>query len=195
VINPRAHGQGDYLTPECEMPAAPPRGWWELCEIWAPSCGWGYSDRHPGSSHRAYLTVGWLLSRLARVRSWGGNYLIDCGPMADGRMPATYYRRMTELAAWMRHSGEAMLGTQAGPYPEAGTVPITVRGDAWYLHVLPGHDRPIRVRGVERPPHSVRLLRTGEPVRWRLRRGVLTLEPTIYVWTGLDDVFVVRWSG
>lgn len=193
VLNPRAHGVGDYQTPECELPRERPSGWWELCEIWAPSCGWGYSDRHPGSSHKEYRTVGWLLSRLARVRAWGGNYLINCGPMANGEMPVTYYRRMRELSAWMRHSGESVLGTGAGPYPERCTVPTTVRGDTWYLHVLPNEEGLIRIRGVIAPPRAVSLLRTGEPVRFSLRRGTLTLEPTIYVWTGLDDVFAVRW--
>lgn len=193
VINPRAHGVGDYATPECEMPAQRPSGWWELCEIWAPSCGWGYSSRHAGSSHREYRTLGWLLSRLARVRSWGGNYLINCGPMASGQMPPTYYRRMRELAAWMKHSAESVLDAGAGPYPEECSVPATVQGDTWYLHALPNLESPLRIRGVSRPPRSVTLLRTGEPVRHAVRRGVLTLEPTIYVWTGLDDVFVVEW--
>lgn len=193
VINPRAHGQGDYATPECELPRERPAGWWELCEIWAPSCGWGYSDRYSGSSHREYRTVGWFLSRLARVRAWGGNYLINCGPLASGEMPPTYYRRMRELSTWMRHSGEAVFGTRGGPYPEQCTVPTTVREDTWYLHVLPNEEGPIRIRGVTAPPRAVSLLRTGEPVRFSLRRGTLTLEPTIYVWTGLDDVFVVRW--
>jgi alpha-L-fucosidase len=135
-----------------------------------------------------------LLSRLARVRSWGGNYLINCGPMADGRMPGTYYQRLRELGAWMCHSGESLLGTQAGPYPEVGTVPITVHGTTWYLHVGLGHQGPIRVRGAAQPPRAVRLQRTGEPVRWRFQRGVLTVEPSIYVWTGLDDVLAIEWG-
>jgi hypothetical protein len=72
-------------------------------------------------------------------------------------------------------------------------MPTTIRGDTWYLHVLPNEERPIQIRGVTAPPRSVILLRTGEPVGFSLRRGILTLEPTIYVWTGLDDVFAVHW--
>ena len=52
VVNPRMHGAGDYLTPECEMPAERPSGWWELCEILPDGSGWGYQRGAPYRSSR-----------------------------------------------------------------------------------------------------------------------------------------------
>jgi len=94
VVNPRMHGYGDFKTPECEMPAGPIDGWWELCETW-PECSWGYET--PGGE--SYRPLAWMLSRLKQVRRWGGNYLINVCPRPDGTLPDAYFERMAELTA------------------------------------------------------------------------------------------------
>jgi alpha-L-fucosidase len=94
VVNPRMTGYGDFTTPECQMPDGPIEGWWELCEAMNKN-GWGYV-RNGGED---YQPLDHILSRLKQVRKWGGNYLINAAPRADGTMPEAYYERMAELAA------------------------------------------------------------------------------------------------
>jgi alpha-L-fucosidase len=193
VVNPRMHGAGDYLTPECEMPAARPEGWWELCEILPEGSGWGYQRGAP------YRSVGWLLSRLARVRAWGGNYLINVGPGPDGELPEQYYDRMEELEVWMQHSGRSLFGVDSLPLADACSLPLTTTSDTWYIHVLPSHAGRVKVR-VPRLPRSVALLRTGDVVEWALKRsegpeagqGKLVFEIPADLRTPLDDVVAVR---
>jgi alpha-L-fucosidase len=57
--------------------------------------GWGYV-RNGGED---YQPLDHILSRLKQVRKWGGNYLINAAPRADGSMPDAFYERMAELAA------------------------------------------------------------------------------------------------
>ena len=106
VVNPRMHGYGDFATPECEMPENRLDGWWELCDIW-PNGGWGYDK-----GHENYKSIGWMLSRLTKVRGWGGNYLINVSPRPSGEMPDVYYQRMSELTEWMKHNSESIFGVQ-----------------------------------------------------------------------------------
>ena len=187
VVNPRMHGVGDYDTPEGSMPGSQPDNWWELCECW-PDAGWGYDFRH-----EEYRSTGWMLSRMAQIRGWAGNYLINVGPNADGQMPDVYYRRMAELGEWMTFGAESMFDTQAGPFPGRVNVPATIKGGTWYLHATLGFTGALEVRGVE-PPASVTLLQTGQPLDHSFVGGTLTIDLPASVRTDLDDVVRVSWS-
>jgi alpha-L-fucosidase len=185
VVNPRLFGVGDYITPEGVMLEHRPEGWWELCHIW--NMPWfGYTEPV------RYHSTGWMLTVLARVRSWGGNFLLNCGPGPDGEMPPLYYERMAELAEWMRHSASSLFEVTPGPYPECSSVYTTVRGSTWYLHAV-AHvvENPV-LRGVERPARAL-LLRTGEEVAVDWRDGRAEVKIPLQWRTELDDVVAVSW--
>jgi len=65
----------------------------------------------------------------------------------------------------MKHSGVSVHDVQAGPYPEQCDAPVTVSGNTWYVHFLPGERRVAKLAGVKQP-RSARLLATGQPVSW-----------------------------
>lgn len=187
VINPRMHGYGDFQTPECRMPDGPPEGWWELCDIW-PNGPWGYTK-----SHESYKPAGWMLAQLTKVRSWGGNLLINVGPRPTGELPDVYYQRLGEVAAWMKHSGEAVFGVERGPYPERCNVPTTIRGRTWYLCTPPGFKDPVVASSVSRPT-SVRLLRTGQEVPYSFENGKLRVDIPDEARTDLVDVVAIGFA-
>ena len=138
---------GDYNTDyEARDPAKRPEGAWEQCE---PICGgWSYRGVKAlcqGSPH--------VIERLVRNRTWGGNYLANFGPRADGTMPPDYYTICGEMAAWMKHSGVSIYDIEAGPYPARSTVsrPVTVKGNTWYVHFIDFHRRASLLKGVGDP--------------------------------------------
>lgn len=186
VVNPRMHGYGDFRTPECEMPNAKLDDWWELCDIW-PHGGWGYDKRHEN-----YSSTGWMLSRLTKVRGWGGNYLINAGPRPTGEMPDVYYQRLRELAEWMKYGGESIFGVRPGPHPEKSNVPVTVRDDRWYLHVSPDFKDAVVLTGINKPK-SVKLLKIGAGIVCKFADGHLTINIPPDSRTELVDVVVVDW--
>ena len=180
VINSRAHGTGDFMTPECSFPKAKPAGWWEMCHIWNDGA-WGYL------THETYKPLGWMLSEFARCRSWGGNLLINVAPDARGELPPTAYRRLAELERWMGHSGDALRGESSDEWPERSNVPTTRRGGTLYAHALFSFGEPIRIRGIGRPA-SVRLLRTGEEIAFVHDGGELTIDLPLDLRTAEVDV-------
>jgi alpha-L-fucosidase len=54
---------------------------------------------------------------LIDITSKGGNFLLNVGPMADGRFPPESVDRLAGIGAWMAVNGEAIHGTQASPFP------------------------------------------------------------------------------
>jgi alpha-L-fucosidase len=184
VVNPRMHGQGDYETPEGQRPDPRPEGWWERCDIWNIG-GWGYAGE-------GYKPTADILTILAETRSWGGNLLINCAPRPTGEMPDLYYARLSELKAWLEHSGEAVFETDGGPWPEQSNVPVTVRENIWYLHFSVAKVQEACVTGVENPV-EVKLLRTGEAVPFHYEKRQLIVSLPQSMLTDLDDVVAVTW--
>ena len=90
---------------------------------------WGFrSDDHNWKSAETLL---YLLIDLAGK---GINYLLNVGPDEKGRIPAASVERLERIGAWLRVNGQAVYGTQAGPFPyELSWGRITSRGAKLYL--------------------------------------------------------------
>ena len=177
---------GDYNTDlEAKDPANRPPGDWEQCE--QICVGWSYRGPKAACKLAAHL-----IERLARDRAWGGNYLPDYGPLPDGTMPEAYYETCREMGVWMKHSGISVADVDAGPFPEAGNCPITVKGNVWYLHFLTPNQRSATFTRAE-SPKSVRMLRTGKKLPWTRDGGAITIMPGQADFTPLDDVVEVVW--
>ncbi len=164
--------KGDYFTVEGgDQPFRPP-GWWEQLRIWNSPC-WGYMTKN----EQSYVSSASILKSIARSRAWGGSVLANCGPRPDGTMPDPYYKGMAEVRDWMKLNGESVIG--ADPVPEAAeaNVPVTTRGNIWYLHAVAGTKEAIIVKpGI--PVQSIlsaKNLRTGESVPFDWKEGVLTV--------------------
>lgn len=183
VINPRAHGVGDFDTAECAFPEQRFPGWWEYCHVFSDGA-WAYLN------HDTYKPAGWFLAEFARARSWGGNFLPNVGPDSHGELPETYYRRMAQIARWMQTGAESLFDVQPGPWPERSNVPITIRGNTWYLHFDLLNDGTATVTDVTRPLEA-KLLQTGEAIPFEYASGTLSITLPDDRRTTLDDVVAV----
>lgn len=128
---------------------------WETCEAINPS-GWVYNKPMPPFPLKK------LLTNLVYTVGRDGNYLLDVGPMPDGRLYPPDAERLGEIAAWMKTNAAGIHGTRGGPYRDGSWGAATCRG------------RSLRPRS--RRDRDRRVCR-GCPRRWssstpRFRRGV-----------------------
>ena len=168
TVNPRMHGYGDYKTHEYHFPTERPTGWWEFCTMWCIR-HWGYVAGLP------YRSTPEVLTELVKARAWGGNYLLNVGPMANGEFPQAALDGLTELESWLRVNGDSVWGVSALPAAESSTVPATTRGSKRYLHVLPDARAGLELTGAPRP-RLVRWLDGGASIAYRYSGGVLSID-------------------
>lgn len=178
---------GDFTTPfECSRPTYVPSSWWEHCDIWTSGGGgWGYDKT---GTFRPYS---WFFDHLVACRSLGGNFLPNVGPDENGGMHPNYYKNMSDIAGWMRHSKESVIGAGPSPGIERSNVMITTRGNNWYLHLLPDFQTQVSLK-TDKQPQSLILLRTGEVLPYSYLDGFVkfTLSPDLR--TAMDDVVKVQ---
>ena len=202
MINDRGHGagSGDFSTFECRYeklePRRPQRPF-EFCtttidqydhcvtrHLGAPS--WGHVE---GARYRDLSLV---LEELALVSAWGGNYLLNFGPTSSGELPPQAYRLLSELSAWMKHSGTAVQGSCGGDWPGDCSVPSSGREGVTYLFFLRDLKGRAEVRNCAQP-RRVRLLRTGQDLEAEFAAGTLSVSVPESARTGLPDVVEVAW--
>jgi alpha-L-fucosidase len=201
VINSRAC-DGDYDCTECTLPTERPTGWFETCHCWqdsdiiSPSGGkvdvWGYLRAEQ------YKSAAWMLSNLVKLRAWGANLLLNIGPGPSGELPSVVYERFAAVAKWMEHSGQSLRDVEPGPVDSGVSVPVTMRSDCWYLHLLPGIpgevvNETIHLR-TDRVPRDATLLRTGAVLTIEQVDAAVVIRVPMALRTDLVDVVKVTWG-
>ena len=101
------HKHGGYYTTEYGSGLADASHPWEECRGIAHS--FGYSRMETPDD---YQTDQALLLMLIDIVSRGGNFLLDIGPTADGRIPDIMQERLLKMGAWLQVNGEAIYGSK-----------------------------------------------------------------------------------
>jgi alpha-L-fucosidase len=117
-----------------------------------------------------YKSSAELLERLVKIVGKGGNYLLNVGPDAKGVIPEPAVTRLKTMGDWLAKNGEAIYGTQAGPYPYGlswGSITQRKTGDntILYLNVVDWpEDGRFELDGLDNTILSASLLASGDPL-------------------------------
>lgn len=118
LINSRLGPGGlqDYQSRgDNEIPHTVTPGVWETAATINDT--WGYKK----NDHN-WKTPGEICFKLVDIVSKGGNYLLNVGPDADGRIPPPSQEVLRNVGAWLKTNGEAIYGAGRTPFgPELGT--------------------------------------------------------------------------
>lgn len=133
-LSTNAEALGDFGTPEQEIPEnGIPGKDWESCMTLNDHWGFNKYD----NNWKSYRD---LLYNLVDITSKGGNYLLNVGPTSEGIIPPESQERLKLLGSWMKINGQAVYGTQAGPFKQLKwgkcTQKPTADGTRLYLHVF-----------------------------------------------------------
>jgi alpha-L-fucosidase len=198
VVNPRLHGQGDYVTFERRMNINKPvSGWAEFCNTWTSS--WSHQEI-------PFRSNGFVLGQLATARSLGVNYLLGVGPMATGEMCDDVYKNMAVVAEWMKANGASVHSTMPLPNGETASVPATSSGSTRYLFAIPKFkdnsmrdsdmlepsDEKLTLKGVSSKPESVKLMADGSELKFDFADSTVTIDLPATKRTKLVDVVQVQ---
>jgi alpha-L-fucosidase len=129
----------------------------ETCETMNGAWGFNITDRR-------YKTTRELVRYLVRAAGSNANFLLNVGPMANGRIQPEFETRLREVGAWMAKNGDAIYGTRGGPIAPRAWGVTTRKGNTVYVHVLEWPDTSLLLPPLPSAVRSARLLDGGAAV-------------------------------
>jgi alpha-L-fucosidase len=101
----------------------------ETCETMNNAWGFNLTDR-------AYKSTKDLVRYLVRAAGNDANFLLNVGPMPNGKIQPEFESRLREMGQWLSRYGESIYGTRGGPVTPRPWGVTTQKGKTVYLHVL-----------------------------------------------------------
>ncbi len=156
----------DFQMFEKDLPGQNTAGFNDRSEIGAlplETCdtingAWGYN-----SHDKRFKSTKQLAQYLVRAAGYGANFLLNVGPMPNGRLQPEFVDRLREMGQWTSRNGEAIHGTRRGPIPPRNWGVTTEKGSKIYVHVLDWSDDLLAVPSLPKVK-SASVLGTGARV-------------------------------
>lgn len=145
----------------------------ETCETINGAWGFNLQDRR-------HKSVKDLVQYLARAAGADANFLLNVGPMPDGRIQPEHVERLQQVGTWLQVNGTAIYGTRQGPVSPRSWGVTTRKGSTVYVHVLEWQDATLAIPSLGGAPKSARYLKGGGPARFTVQADgtiLLALDP------------------
>ena len=117
----------------------------EMCETMNGSWGFNIVDQN-------YKSVKTLIHTMVRAAGYGANFLLNTGPMPNGKIQPENVDTLMVIGHWLETYGDAYYGTRKGPVKPQEWGATTTKGNKIYVHVLDYTGSSIEIPGVD-PDH------------------------------------------
>jgi alpha-L-fucosidase len=156
----------------------------ETCETINNS--WGFNLNDP-----RYKSTRDLVHYLVRAAGYGANFLLNVGPMPNGKIQPEFVTRLQEIGRWLEKNGESIYGTRGGPVSPRPWGVTTQKDNKVYVHLLDWEDESLALPPLPGKVVSARILNGGVVV-WREDPAGVVLRVPKAGRDELDTVVVVE---
>ena len=126
----------------------------ETCETMNGAWGFNLTDRR-------YKSTRDLVRYLVRAAGSDANFLLNVGPMANGKIQPEFVTRLREMGDWLSKNGESVYGTRGGPVTPRPWGVTTKKGDRVFVHVFDSPDAALLLPPLPSRVRSATLLNGG----------------------------------
>lgn len=140
----------------------------EMCETMNGSWGYNIKDRRFKSSAQ-------LLETMIRAAGYGANFLLNTGPLPNGKIQSENVDTLMVMANWLEKYGETIYGTRKGPIEPRPWGVTTQKDNKVYLHLLAWKDESILIPPMGKKVKTVKYFQDGNRVKFRESPEGITL--------------------
>jgi len=101
----------------------------ETCETMNGAWGFNIHDKNFKSTTQ-------LVQYLVKAAGSNANFLLNVGPMPNGKIQPEFVKTLGEMGEWMKVYGEAVYGTRGGPIDPHPWGVTTIKGNKVYVHLM-----------------------------------------------------------
>ena len=132
----------------------------ETCETMNNSWGFNLQDKN-------YKPARNLIQYLVKAAGYNSNFLLNVGPMPNGRIQPEFIGSLKEMGAWMEKNGETIYGTRGGPVSPKTWGVTTHKGNRVYVHVLNPEDNNLLIPDFGKKVRSITLYSAGTKLKYK----------------------------
>ncbi len=139
----------------------------ETCDTINNAWGYNKEDKH-------FKSTAQLIRYVARAAGYNANFLLNIGPMPNGKIQPEFVERLHGVGQWLDRNGESIYGTHGGPISPTSWGATTQRPGKIYVHVM---DYGGDLLALSKLPEikSAKVLASGSPVEISAVKGGIVL--------------------
>jgi len=126
----------------------------ETCETMNKAWGFNIGDAQYKSTHQ-------LIQYLVKAAGHNANFLLNIGPMPNGKIQPEFQTRLREMGQWLARYGESIYGTRGGPITPRPWGVTTQKANKVYVHILDWQDASLALPSLAGKVKSVHFLKDG----------------------------------
>lgn len=132
----------------------------ETCETINNSWGFNITDT-------TYKSVKQLVHYLVKAAGHDANFLLNVGPMPNGRFQPEFTDTLLAVGKWVDQYGESVYGTRGNIIPPQDWGVVTARNKTFYVHVLnrPGNKPYIFIPDLSQKIKTATTMNGSKPVK------------------------------
>jgi len=132
----------------------------ETCETMNNSWGFNLQDKN-------YKSTKNLIRYLVKAAGHNSNFLLNVGPMPNGKIQPEFIATLNEIGKWMEKYGETVYGTRGGPVSPKTWGVTTQKGNKVYVHIMSPEDNNLLIPDFGKKVKAVYHFDTGTKIRFR----------------------------
>lgn len=131
----------------------------ETCETINNSWGFDLKDNRNKSRKD-------LIQYLVKAAGYNANFLLNVGPMPNGKIPPDHVTLLKQMGEWLARNGETIYGTQGGPLTARDWGVTTQKGNRVFVHILDWQDESLLIPSWGKKVRSAKLFADGSAVKF-----------------------------
>jgi alpha-L-fucosidase len=157
----------------------------ETCETMNDSWGFNLLDKN-------YKSTKTLIQYLVKAAGYNANFLLNVGPMPDGKIQPEFVATLKEIGNWTAKYGETIYGTRGGPVTPRTWGVTTQKGNKVFVHVMNLEDPNLLIPAFGKKVKSIMQFTTGTKLKFKQDQfGIAVTIPQEMV-DDVDTVLVIE---
>ena len=141
----------------------------ETCETMNGSWGFNIKDDK-------YKSVNQIIHYLVNAAGRNANFLLNVGPMPNGKIQSEFTDTLKQVGKWMRQYGKSIYGTRGNIMPPQDWGVVTSKDKTIYIHILKNTGQTsIHIQGINDKIKNCQLMDTNQNVKFKQDKTGVTI--------------------
>lgn len=133
----------------------------EVCETINGSWGFDLQDKKHKSAKE-------LIRYLVNAAGYGSNFLLNVGPMPNGKIQPEHIVLLEKIGTWLKENGETIYASKAGPFPPTESRVSTMRNNKVFVHFLDSNKNTFSIPNKNLKIKSIVLFKTQKKIKHKV---------------------------